>query len=223
MTTIKSRAGKIVCIGRNYVGHIKELNNLTPAQPFFFLKPQSSVLLPGAGPVLRPKGVILHHEVELAVVIGQEIRRLDHHNPQNAIDAIKGYAVGIDLTARNLQDEAKERGLPWTIAKGFDTFLPISNFIPKARIPNPHDVKLYLSLNGAMKQCDSTELMIFRIPQLLSAISNVMTLQKDDIVLTGTPKGVGPVVPGDVIRAGIFLDDQDIMDGRIEVTVQQQD
>src|ERR1700726_4126280 len=107
------------------------------------------------------------------------------------------------MTARNAQNEAKKKGLPWTIAKGFDTFLPMSNIIPKSAIPDPHSVQLYLTVNGEPRQSDSTELMLFRIPRILSDISKVMTLEKGDVVLTGTPKGVGPVVPGDVMRAGI--------------------
>ena len=107
------------------------------------------------------------------------------------------------MTARNAQDEAKKKGLPWSIAKGFDTFLPISNFISRTSIPDPHNVELYLTVNGEIKQKDNTELMLFRIPRQLSDISKVMTLEKGDIVLTGTPKGVGPVNVGDVMRAGI--------------------
>ena len=106
------------------------------------------------------------------------------------------------MTARNVQDEAKKKGLPWTIAKGFDTFLPISAPIPKSAIPAPHACSLFLSVNGAPRQDDPTELMLFRIPRQLADISRVMTLEPGDIVLTGTPKGVGEVRTGDVMRAG---------------------
>jgi acylpyruvate hydrolase len=124
------------------------------------------------------------------------------------------------MTARNVQDEAKKKGLPWSIAKGFDTFMPISQFIPKSKIPDPHNVKLWLSINDKIKQSDNTELMLFRIPRQLSEISKVMTLEKGDIVLTGTPKGVGPVATGDVMKAGLSVGGQEIIEGSIEVKVE---
>lgn len=124
------------------------------------------------------------------------------------------------MTARNVQDEAKRKGLPWSIAKGFDTFLPISNPIPRERIhPRPDDLELWLSVNNQIKQQDKTNLMIYDIPRQLSDISRVMTLEKGDIVLTGTPKGVGPVLAGDRMSAGIRKDGQEIEEGRIEVDV----
>jgi 2-keto-4-pentenoate hydratase/2-oxohepta-3-ene-1,7-dioic acid hydratase in catechol pathway len=130
------------------------------------------------------------------------------------------YLVAIDMTARNVQDEAKKKGLPWSIAKGFDTFLPISGVIPKSKIPDPHQVDLWLSVNDQMKQNDSTELMLFQIPRQLSDISKVMTLQPGDIVLTGTPKGVGEVVTGDVMKAGIRVDGKPLDEGTVEVRVE---
>ena len=124
------------------------------------------------------------------------------------------------MTARNIQDEAKKKALPWSIAKGFDTFLPISSYISKSKIPDPHNVELYLSVNGEMRQMDSTALMLFRIPRQLSDISKVMTLEKGDLVLTGTPKGVGPVGVGDVMRAGIKVGGKELEEG-IEVEVKE--
>jgi acylpyruvate hydrolase len=218
-TSLK-RAGKVVCIGRNYADHIAELNSARPKQPFFFLKPASSILLPGAGNVIRPKGVDLHYEVELALIMGKRVKDLEADNEKAALDAIQSYALGIDLTARNAQNEAKKKGLPWSIAKGFDTFLPISNIIAKSAIPNPHSVELYLTVNNAVKQSDSTELMLFRIPRILSDISKVMTIEEGDIILTGTPKGVGPVVAGDVMRAGIKVDGKELEEAKIEVRVE---
>lgn len=129
------------------------------------------------------------------------------------------YVLAIDMTARNVQDEAKKKGLPWSIAKGFDTFLPISNIIPKSRIPNPHNAHIWLTVNDQMRQSDNTELMLFRIPRQLGDISRVMTLEKGDIVLTGTPKGVGPVAAGDIMRAGLKVDGKDIEEARMEVPV----
>lgn len=123
------------------------------------------------------------------------------------------------MTARNTQNEAKKKGLPWDIAKGFDTFLPMSDIIPKSKIPDPHNIAVYLSVNNKMQQEDSTNLMLFTIPRILSDISKVMTLAKGDIVLTGTPKGVGSVVPGDVMRAGIRVNGKELPESRIEVEV----
>ncbi|KAF2203754.1 hypothetical protein GQ43DRAFT_242164 [Delitschia confertaspora ATCC 74209] len=217
--SIRANCRKVMCIGRNYADHIKELNNQRPKQPFFFLKPPSSILLPGAGPVLRPKGVSLHYEVELGLIMGKTVRDLDPEDTQGALDAIEGYVLAIDMTARNVQEEAKKKGLPWSIAKGFDTFLPISNLIAKSKIPDPHNAHIWLSVNGQMKQADNTELMLFRIPRQLSDISRVMTLEKGDLVLTGTPKGVGPVTTGDVMKAGLKVDGKDIEEANMEVPV----
>ena len=123
------------------------------------------------------------------------------------------------MTARNAQDEAKKKGLPWSIAKGFDTFLPISEPIPKSKIPDPHNLDLWLSVNGEIKQKDNTNLMLFDIPRQLSAISQVMTLEEGDLVLTGTPKGVGPVKAGDVLRAGLQVDGKELE--KLEIPVEQ--
>jgi acylpyruvate hydrolase len=142
-------------------------------------------------------------------------------NIRPATKSFSGYAISIDMTARNIQNEAKKKGLPWDIAKGFDTFLPISNIIQKSAIPDPHNVEIYLTVNGKVQQQDSTELMLFRIPRILSDISKVMTLEEGDIVITGTPKGVGPVVPGDVMRAGIRVNGKELEEGKIEVAVEE--
>lgn len=131
------------------------------------------------------------------------------------------YAIAIDFTARNAQNEAKKKGLPWDIAKGFDTFLPLSNIIPKTAIKDPHNVELFLQLNGETKQQGSTNLMIYQIPRILSDISKVMTLHPGDIVLTGTPAGVGPAVPGDVVRAGVRIDGKELEEGAIEIPVEE--
>ncbi|KAI9710104.1 MAG: hypothetical protein M1820_002906 [Bogoriella megaspora] len=199
--------------------HVKELNNVRPKQPFFFLKPTSSIVLPGQGAVERPKGVNLHFEVELGLELGREVKNLDGADEKGAIDSIESYFLGIDMSARNIQEEAKKKGLPWSISKGFDTFLPISNIIPKSKIPDPHNALIWLKVNGETKQEDSTELMLFRIPRLLSDISRVMTLEKGDLVITGTPKGVGPVFTGDVMTAGIKVDGKDVEESLVEVPV----
>ncbi|KAG5940721.1 hypothetical protein E4U59_002263 [Claviceps monticola] len=215
------QAGKVVCIGRNYADHIAELLNMKPKKPFFFLKPPSSMILPGEGPCLQPRGVKMHYEVELALIIGKMVRDLSANDEQGAMEAIRAYAVAIDMTARNVQDEAKKKGLPWDIAKGFDTFLPMSNVIPKTAIADPQNVELFLDVNGELRQRGSTGLMIYRIPRIISDISRVMTLHPGDIVLTGTPAGVGPVVPGDVMRAGVRVDGRELKEGTMEVRVEQ--
>jgi 2-keto-4-pentenoate hydratase/2-oxohepta-3-ene-1,7-dioic acid hydratase in catechol pathway len=127
------------------------------------------------------------------------------------------------MTARNVQDEAKRKGLPWSIAKGFDTFMPVSQLIAKSRIPDPHNAHLWLSVNNQIRQADSTELMLFRIPRMLADISRVMTLETGDIVLTGTPKGVGSVSAGDVMRAGLKVGGRNIEEARMEVEVVERD
>jgi len=220
MSSLK-KASKVVCIGRNYADHVAELNNQRPKQPFFFLKPPSSILLPGEGNVVRPKGVNLHYEVELALIMGKQVKNLEESDEQGDMDAIESYALSIDMTARNAQEEAKKKGLPWSIAKGFDTFLPVSQVIPKSAIPDPHNIEIYLQVNGKYHQQDSTELMLFRIPRMLSDISKVMTLEKGDIVITGTPKGVGSVVPGDVMTAGIRVNGKELPESKIEVEVEE--
>ncbi|KAI9835179.1 MAG: hypothetical protein M1819_002549 [Sarea resinae] len=227
ISALKTNCRKIVAIGRNYADHITELNSARPKQPFFFLKPPSSILLPSSGPVQRPRGVDLHYEVELGLVMGQTLRDYDGTDAAIATDAIEAYILAIDLTARNVQAEAKKKGLPWTIAKGFDTFTPVSRIIPKTSIPDPHNLLLHLSVVSSapgapkeeLRQSDSTDLMLFRIPRLLSDISKVMTLEKGDIVLTGTPKGVGPVVAGETMVAGCRVDGKEVEEGRIEVAV----
>ncbi|SLM37780.1 fumarylacetoacetate hydrolase [Lasallia pustulata] len=223
MASIKANARKVICIGRNYADHVKELNNARPKQPFFFLKPPSSILPPNSGPCLRPRGIKLHYEVELALIISKNVKDLGGSDEKGAMEAIAGYALGIDMTARNAQDEAKKKGLPWSIAKGFDTFLPMSDYISKSSIPDPHDVELYLSVNDEVRQSDSTGLMLFRIPRQLSEISRVMTLEKGDVVLTGTPKGVGEVRAGDVMTAGIRVGGKELKEGNMRVAVEDRD
>lgn len=194
---------------------------MKPKQPFFFLKPPSSIVLPGEGSCLRPKGIVMHYEVELALVIGKLVRDLKADDTKGALEAIQSYAIAIDMTARNAQDEAKRKGLPWDIAKGFDTFLPMSNVIPKTAISNPQDVELFLQINGETRQQGSTNLMIYQIPRILSDISKVMALHPGDIVLTGTPAGVGPVQPGDIMRAGVRVGGKEIEEGKIDIPVEE--
>ncbi|KAJ2659933.1 hypothetical protein IWW48_003228 [Coemansia sp. RSA 1200] len=190
---------KIVAIGRNFSEHAKELGNAVPKAPFFFLKPTSSYVL-SPGKIEIPRGCIVHHEVELGVVIGKKGRDI---KAADAFDYVAGYALALDMTARNLQDEARAKGLPWSAAKGFDTFTPIGEFIPAASIPDPQSVRLWVKVAGQVKQDGATDAMVFQIPQLIEHISGIMTLEEGDLILTGTPKGVGPIAAGDRVVAGL--------------------
>ncbi|EKM82346.1 hypothetical protein AGABI1DRAFT_111004 [Agaricus bisporus var. burnettii JB137-S8] len=190
---------KIVAIGRNYVAHAKELGNKPPKEPFFFLKPTSS-FLPSAGKVEIPRGIVAHHEVELGIVIGKTARDI----PASQANAfIAGYTLAVDMTARNLQDKVRKAGLPWSAAKGFDTFTPVGGWIPKENITDPHNLRLSLAINGFTKQDGSTGDMIFKIPQLIEHVSSIMTLEEGDLLLTGAPSGVGPVVSGDHVTCAL--------------------
>ncbi|KAL9410275.1 hypothetical protein AB3S75_044108 [Citrus x aurantiifolia] len=191
---------KIVAVGRNYAAHAKELGNAVPKEPVLFLKPTSSYLGNG-GTIEVPHPLdSLHHEVELAVVIGQKARDVPE---TTAMDYVGGYAVALDMTAREIQSSAKSAGLPWTVAKGQDTFTPISSVLPKSAVPDPHNLELWLTVDGEIRQKGSTKDMIFKIPYLISHISSIMTLFEGDVILTGTPQGVGPVKVGQKITAGI--------------------
>jgi acylpyruvate hydrolase len=195
------RHGKAIAIGRNYVEHAKELGNAVPQAPLFFIKPNSSYSF--NQPVhLPPNTKSLHHEVELAVVLAQDITA--QQSLEKCRNAILGYAVAIDITDRQEQATAKEKGLPWTSAKCLDGFTPIGPFIPKDNIADPQNLQLWLNVNGETKQDGNTRDMIFPIDVLLSYISHRITLYKGDIILTGTPAGVGPVEAGDVIKCGIM-------------------
>ena len=140
--------------------------------------------------------------VELAVVIGERMRDARR---ATAMDRVAGYALALDMTARNLQDVAKKGGLPWAVAKGYDTFTPISDFIPKSQVADPHRLQLWCKVDDQLKQNGNTKDMIFDIPTLLEYISSVMTLEPGDVVLTGTPSGVGQVKPGQTLTCGLDI------------------
>ncbi|RKP13889.1 hypothetical protein BJ684DRAFT_19657 [Piptocephalis cylindrospora] len=194
---------KIVAIGRNYSEHAKELGNAVPTAPFFFLKPPSSYL-EANGTILLPKGAEVHHEVELGVVMGETAREVQ---AKDAMKYVAGYALGIDLTARNLQAQAKSKGLPWSAAKGYDTFTPIGTFLPASKVPVPEEVRLWLRVGQETRQDGWTRDMLFDIPQLIEHVSSIMTLERGDVLLTGTPKGVGPIQTGDTVTAGLEAKD----------------
>ncbi|XP_062108719.1 probable acylpyruvase FAHD1, mitochondrial [Humulus lupulus] len=191
---------KIVAVGRNYAAHAKELGNALPKEPMLFLKPTSSYLEAGGTIEIPHPLEWLDHEVELAVVIGKKARDVPE---ASAMDYVAGYALALDMTARQIQAPAKAAGLPWDIAKGQDTFTPISSVLPKASVPDPDNLELWLKVDGEVRQKGSTKDMIFKIPFLISHISSFMTLFEGDVILTGTPEGVGPVKAGQKITAGI--------------------
>ncbi|XP_061605394.1 acylpyruvase FAHD1, mitochondrial [Phyllopteryx taeniolatus] len=191
---------KIICVGRNYAEHAKELKNAVPAEPLLFLKPPSAYVREGS-PILAPAYTgELQHEVELGVVIGKGGAAIPR---SAAMEHVAGYALCLDMTARDVQDECKAKGLPWTLAKAFDTSCPVSDFIPKERVPEPGDLELWLTVNGQLRQRGRTSQMIFSVPHLISYISHVITLEEGDLILTGTPDGVSAVREGDELQAGI--------------------
>ena len=190
--------GNIFCVGRNYSEHAKEMHTEIPEQPIIFLKPSSAIIDNGEN-IIRPNiSKLLHHEVELVVAIGKSGRSIPC---SDAYMHVLGYAIGLDMTLRDLQNDAKKLGTPWTLAKGFATSAPISEIIPSAKISNPHNLIISCKVNGIERQKASTDDMIFKIDKLIEYISSLFTLQSGDLIFTGTPVGVGEVKPGDTIEA----------------------
>ncbi len=194
------RGGKIVCIGQNYREHIKELKNEVPAEPVIFLKPMSS-LIGNEGAILIPEGVgRVDHEVELALIIGRTGKNIPK---ERALSHVSGLAVFNDVTARDVQTAYRKDGLPWTLSKGMDTFAPMSE--PKVLAPSHdiHDLEISCRVNGKVRQHGSTSMMIYSPEEIIAFISKWMVLEEGDIIATGTPSGVGPIVPGDLIEMRI--------------------
>jgi 5-carboxymethyl-2-hydroxymuconate isomerase len=192
--------GKIVCLARNYAEHARELGNETPTAPVLFMKPASSVI--GDGETVRIPGYSqeCHYEVELALLIGKQARNV---TAESALEHVAGYGVSIDMTLRDVQNALKAKGLPWEIAKGFDTACPLSDFVAAANVADPHNLNLKLAVNGEARQNGNSSDMINRIPQIIAHISGIFTLEPGDVILTGTPAGVGQVSAGDVMTAEI--------------------
>jgi 2-keto-4-pentenoate hydratase/2-oxohepta-3-ene-1,7-dioic acid hydratase in catechol pathway len=196
--------GNIYCIGRNYVKHAHELRNDLPEKPLVFLKPAGTIIFDGDTVQLPQQSSNVHHEVEFIVAIGKTGKNIPK---TKALDHVAGYGVGVDVTARDIQDEAKEKSYPWTVAKGFDTFAPISSFVRWNKINDPQEVDLKITVNGITRQAENTRLMIFPVAELIHYLSTIFTLQPGDLIFTGTPKGVSPLKSGDKIKASIN-DDQ---------------
>lgn len=192
--------GKILCIGRNYAEHIRELGNETPDAPVIFMKPASSVIGDDGTIVIPPYSRDCHHEAELALLIGKEGKNI---TPDKALEHIAGYGVAIDLTLRDVQSDLKKKGLPWDIAKGFDTACPLSAFVPPGAVGDPSDLRIRLWVDGELRQDGSTGMMIHTIPAIVSHMSAIFTLEPGDVILTGTPAGVGPLQSGNEVVAEI--------------------
>lgn len=197
---------KIFCIGRNYANHAKELNNPVPEEPLIFMKPPTALLLNNR-PFYHPDfSQDIHHEVELVLRICKNGRSVAPEFAHRYYDAV---AIGIDFTARDLQDRLKKKGHPWEIAKGFDRSAPLSRFVTLEELGKRGDLRIALRKNGEIVQEGSTNDLIFDFDTLICAISRYFTLHKGDMIFTGTPAGVGPVRPGDLLEG--YLDDQPML------------
>lgn len=191
------RPGKIIGIGRNYAAHAAEMNWPAAPEPVFFLKP-SSALIPSGGDVVLPPGAgSVNYEAELVIVIGASARRVTE---AEAMSRVAGYALGLDVTARDQQLAAKKAGDPWSQAKGFDTFAPLGPITPANEAPSPADMVFELRQNGQLRQRGVAAEMISSVPRLISALSRTMTLEPGDLIYTGTPEGVGPLSAGDTLE-----------------------
>jgi 2-keto-4-pentenoate hydratase/2-oxohepta-3-ene-1,7-dioic acid hydratase in catechol pathway len=194
MPAIKSRPGKIVCVGRNYREHAKELGNEVPKEPLIFLKPPSSVVWQGETIVLPGASNRVEYEGEIGVIIGRSLSRVSESDAASGIRSI--IAVN-DVTARDLQKSDSQ----WTRAKGFDTFCPLGE--ESSELPDLDSLTVVTRVNGVERQRGKSSEMVFSIPSLLAYISQIMTLEPGDLVATGTPSGVGPLVSGDVVEVEI--------------------
>ncbi|MCK4690244.1 MAG: fumarylacetoacetate hydrolase family protein [Desulfuromonadales bacterium] len=186
--------GKIVCLGRNYLEHIRELGNQVPDRAVIFCKPASSIIPDGGTIEIPDYSNDCHHELELALLIGKSGKCI---SVQDALDYIVGYGVALDLTLRDVQAEQRERGLPWEIAKGFDTSCPLSDFVAADQVDNPNNIRLTLTVNGEIRQDGTTAQMMRSVEQIIAEISKFYTLEEGDIILTGTPAGVSAIKSGD--------------------------
>jgi 2-keto-4-pentenoate hydratase/2-oxohepta-3-ene-1,7-dioic acid hydratase in catechol pathway len=192
---------KILALGRNYVAHAKELGHPIPSEPVFFCKLSSSVVGPD-DPVIYWKGLTrVDHEVELAIVIGKRGFRIPEGE---ALSYVAGYTIVNDVTARDMQTEDLKTASPWTRSKGFDTFCPIGPWIVlPEEVGDPGNLELEMRVNGEVRQKDNTRSMLFDIPTIISYLSRHCTLMPGDVISTGTPEGIGPVYPGDIMECVI--------------------
>lgn len=196
---------KIICIGRNYTEHAKELNNPVPEKPVFFMKPDTA-LLPPHNPFFYPDfSSDLHYEVELVVKISRNGKSIAEQFAHKYYDEL---AVGIDFTARDLQNECKKKGLPWEIAKAFDFSAPLSPFVSKHQFADMGNIDFGLKINGEWRQQGNSRDMIFSFDAIIAYVSQFITLRKGDLIFTGTPEGVGPTKIDD--RFELFLGSENL-------------
>lgn len=195
-----ARGGKIICVGWNYPNHLTEMKIEEPREPAFFLKPWTSLIADGE-PILLPPGIgRVDPEGELAVVIARGGKAI---TAEEALDHIGWLAAFNDVTARDLQSTAKKKGLPWTLSKGMDTFSPMSDLRPSREVGNLGNLGIELRVNGEVRQRGNTSEMIFGVEELVAFISRWMTLEAGDVIATGTPAGVSPINPGDVVEIAV--------------------
>ena len=191
---------RVYCVGRNYEDHIREMGNDTRDAPFFFAKPADAVVVGGAAIPYPPQTADFHHEIELVVAIGKDGSDIA---VADALDHVYGYAAGLDMTRRDLQAVAKKAGRPWEMAKGFDFSAPIGTIEPASAIGHPDRGAIRLSVNGAVRQQGDLNQQIWSVAESIAYLSGFVTLRAGDVIMTGTPAGVGAVVRGDVLEGSI--------------------
>ncbi len=202
---------KIICIGRNYVNHVKELNNTIPSVPLFFLKPETALVLRNR-PFFYPEfSKNIHYETEIVLKINKVGRHIQEKFAHTYYEEV---GIGIDFTARDLQNECRKSGNPWEISKAFDYSAPIGKFIPKEEFSNINDINFSLLINNEIKQEGNTKDMIFSFDQIISYVSQFLMLKIGDLIFTGTPAGVGPVKIGDRLEA--FIENKKLLDFKIK-------
>ncbi|WP_409277481.1 fumarylacetoacetate hydrolase family protein [Pseudomonas defluvii] len=194
-TRIHFPLGKVVCIGRNYAEHAKELNNPVPTEPLLFIKPGSCVVpLEGGFKIPTERGSV-HYEAEIAVLLGKSLST--QPDEEEVLDAISGFAPALDLTLRDVQSRLKEKGLPWELAKSFDGACVLAPFVPASTFEDLTDIGIRLSINGEVRQDGNSGLMLNPIVPMIQYMAAQFSLQAGDVILTGTPAGVGPLNQGD--------------------------
>ena len=185
---------KIIAIGRNYAEHAKELNNPVPTVPVIFMKPDTA-LLKDNKPFYHPDfSQDIHHEIEIVLKVCKEGKHISEKFAANYYDEI---GLGVDFTARDIQSRHKEKGLPWELAKAFDSSAPISNFIPKSEFKDVYNINFHLDINNETRQSGNTNMLLFSFEQIIAFVSQYITLKKGDLIFTGTPEGVSKVSVGD--------------------------
>ena len=202
---------KIICVGRNYVEHIKELNNEAPKEPVLFLKPDTAILLKKQPFFIPEFSNEVHHEVEILVKINRIGKNIDRKFAHKYYDEI---GLGIDFTARDLQTKLKEKGLPWEKAKAFDGAAVVGNFLSKSDFKNIDDINFRLEKNDKLQQTGNTSLMLWKIDTLIEYISKYFTLKIGDIIFTGTPSGVAKVNPNDILKG--FIEEKEIFSIKVK-------